>query len=393
MRKLLPILVILLAGCTARYNGVPTQYHEKLDVAISNAGENEDQLLEALQKAPTDQKEGMAFLISYMPQRDLTTLTSHFLLEQVNLAYQAQTQYPWARQIPKDLFLNDVLPYVSLNETRENWRADFIKRFGALVTDCKTIDEAILAVNKNVRDAVMVDYNTKRERPDQSPFESIRQGMASCSGLSILLVDAFRAVGIPARVAGTPNWHDKRGNHNWVEVWKDGKWYFTEFYYDQLDHAWFLADAGKANAEETEYAIYASSFKPTATSFPLVWDEDIKYVYAENVTNRYVDIYKKRIKAMQTSGNHVLVRVTMYGEEKAKPSSADRIATNVDLFCGTKQMGGGRTPEPTHDMNRELEFLVPMDQTYTFKYADRNGRLKEVNQEVKDKDIRLALYL
>ena len=45
-----------------------------------------------------------------------------------------------------------------------------------------------------------------------------------------VLADAFRAVGIPSRVAGTPAWHDDRGNHNWNEVWVDGKWRFTEYY-------------------------------------------------------------------------------------------------------------------------------------------------------------------
>ena len=63
-----------------------------------------------------------------------------------------------------------------------------------------------------------VEYNTLREKTNQSPAESMRQGMASCTGLSVLLVDALRAVGIPARFAGTAAWHDDRGNHSWTEV-------------------------------------------------------------------------------------------------------------------------------------------------------------------------------
>ncbi len=43
-------------------------------------------------------------------------------------------------------------------------------------------------------------------------------------------VDALRAVGIPARLAGTPAWNQavQHGNHNWVEVWVDGAWQFIE---------------------------------------------------------------------------------------------------------------------------------------------------------------------
>jgi transglutaminase-like putative cysteine protease len=39
----------------------------------------------------------------------------------------------------------------------------------------------------------------------------------------VLVVDACRAVGIPARVAGVPAWTGSRGNHTWAEVW-DGSW-------------------------------------------------------------------------------------------------------------------------------------------------------------------------
>ena len=49
----------------------------------------------------------------------------------------------------------------------------------------------------------------------------IAYGHSSCTGLAILLVAALRAVGIPARMAGTPAWHgnDDEGNHSWVEVY------------------------------------------------------------------------------------------------------------------------------------------------------------------------------
>ena len=42
--------------------------------------------------------------------------------------------------------------------------------------------------------------------------------MATCTGLSIMLVEACRAVGIPARVAGIASWPGRGGNHTWVEV-------------------------------------------------------------------------------------------------------------------------------------------------------------------------------
>lgn len=395
MKGVLLFLSVCLVACTGnKYSEVPEKYHVLLDQALVKAGGNRVELEKALEEAPAGQKEGMAFLIAYMPERDLKELSADFLLENTAYAYKAREQYSWAKTIPDSIFLNEVLPYVSLNEKRENWRKEFYDRFGKYVANCKTIFEAIDSVNRNIRDEVMVDYNTRRERPDQAPFESIRQHMASCTGLSILLTDAFRAVGIPSRVAGTPNWHDERGNHNWSEVWADGKWYFTEYYFPgQLDNAWFFADAGKAVKDDVQKAIYASSFKPTGISFPLVWDENIRYVSAANVTDRYVNLYKSHLSSIATDGKHVALRVMVFKDKKHDRQSEDRVATNMDVFKSKLQMGGGRSAGPTQDMNDVLTFMLEKDQTYTVNYVDGEGKLKSVEVKLKDKPKDLKLYM
>ena len=50
----------------------------------------------------------MEFLIAYMPQQDLQTLTADFLLEHVTYVYKAWHQSPWEKQISEDLFLNNI---------------------------------------------------------------------------------------------------------------------------------------------------------------------------------------------------------------------------------------------------------------------------------------------
>lgn len=394
MKYILLFVALCCFACTGgKYAGVPEKYHVLLDKAFEKAGNNAVELEKALKDAPENQKEGMAFLIAYMPERDLQSLKADFLLENAAYAYQAREQFPWAKAIPDSIFLNEVLPYVSLNEKRESWRKEFYERFSKYVAKCTNIFEAIDSVNRNIRDEVVVDYNTKREKPDQAPFESMRQHMASCTGLSILLTDAFRAVGIPSRVAGTPNWHDERGNHNWTEVWADGKWYFTEYYFPgQLDNAWFFADAGQAVKNNPDKAIYASSFKPTGISFPLVWDENIRYVYAENVTDRYTDLYQKHYSAIAKDGDHVALRVMAFKDKKHDKQSEDRVATNLDVFHGKLQMGGGRTAGPTQDMNDVLTFMLKKNQIYTVNYVSATG-MKSVEVKLKEKTKELKLYM
>lgn len=395
IKSVLVLLAFGLSACSSgRYAGVPKEYHALIDRTIATAGDNAKELKKALKEVPHNEREGMAFLISYMPERDARSLSAAFLLENVQYAYKARAEFPWAKEVPDSVFLNDVVAYANLNENRESWRKDFYERFKKYVAPCKTMREAIDSVNKNVRDELLVDYNTKREKPDQAPYESMRQHMASCSGLSILLTDAFRAVGIPSRVAGTPAWHDNRGNHNWNEVWIDGQWRFTEYYpSDDLDQSWFLTDAGKAIKEDVRKAIYAASFKPTGSYFPLVWDENIRYVHAENVTDRYTSLYRAQLSAMPADGSHVALRVMVFKDKDHAEASGDRVATNLDVFKGDKQLYGGRSTGATQDMNDVLTFNVEKNQQYIIKYMNGKGEMQTQTVDVGDDTTTLKLYM
>ena len=395
IKSVLVLLAFGLSACSSgRYAGVPKEYHALIDRTIATAGDNAKELKKALKEVPRNEREGMAFLISYMPERDAKSLSADFLLENVQYAYKARAEFPWAKEVPDSVFLNDVVAYANLNENRESWRKDFYERFKKYVAPCKTMREAIDSVNKNVRDELLVDYNTKREKPDQAPYESMRQHMASCSGLSILLTDAFRAVGIPSRVAGTPAWHDDRGNHNWNEVWIDGQWRFTEYYpSDDLDQSWFLTDAGKAVKEDVRKAIYAASFKPTGSYFPLVWDEDIRYVHAENVTDRYTSLYRAQLSATSADGSHVALRVMVFKDKDHAEASGDRVATNLDVFKGDKQLYGGRSTGATQDMNDVLTFNVEKNQQYTVKFVNGKGEMQTQTVDVGDDTTTLKLYM
>jgi transglutaminase-like putative cysteine protease len=230
-----------------------------------------------------------AFLFAGMPDTDLRSLSKEFLLENLSLAFRARQEFPWAREVPEDLFLDFILPYAQLDEPRDPWRSDFHRRCRVIVKDCKTASEAAMAINTTLFQQLGVKYDTGRKRPNQSPKESIEQGKASCTGLSIILADACRSVGIPARLAGIAKWTHKQGNHTWVEVW-DGSWHFAgaaEPSPDGLDHGWFQGDASQAVRDQPANAIWANAWAPTQNHFPLAWDPSNTRVPAVNVTEHY----------------------------------------------------------------------------------------------------------
>jgi len=269
---------------------VASKLETLVESALARAGDNAKQLRKALEDAPKDQRDGLRFLIAYMPQRDLEALSAEFLLSNVQYAYLAWNEAPWKEGVSEEMFFNDVLPYAVINERRDEWREDFYKRFRPLVADAKSPGEAAVILNRKIFGMLKVRFSRARPKADQSPYETIEAGMASCTGLSVLLIDACRAVGVPARFAGTPLWSNRSGNHSWVEVFDD-QWHYTgaaEPSGDQLDRGWFTGRAATAQRDHPLHAIYASSFRPTPQRFPLVWNRRVDYVYAVNVTDRYV---------------------------------------------------------------------------------------------------------
>lgn len=267
--------------------------------AIKKAGANSEEIKKCFEKVSTGApKKELSFLIANMPEHDLQTLSSEFIMANIKLACEARKKAPWGANIPEDIFLNDVLPYCVLNEKRDSVRKKFFELFHKKAWEFKTPGEAAVYLNNTVFKKINVKYHpTKRKKPHQSSAESIKIGFASCTGLSIILVDACRAVGIPARIAGIPAWKDKKGNaqglhagnHNWVEIWDNGKWHHLGASEpSKLNKTWFTAKTATASDKEKWYhKIYGSSYKKTGIHFPMVWDLSDKSVPAIDVNEYY----------------------------------------------------------------------------------------------------------
>jgi transglutaminase-like putative cysteine protease/pimeloyl-ACP methyl ester carboxylesterase len=257
--------------------------------ALALASATDEFIADATEKHGAFGEKAARFLVEHMPENDRKSLSAAFLSENLELALKARGSFPWGKQVPEDIFLNDVLPYAVFDEPRDPWRADFLEKATLLVKNAATATEAAQILNKEFFTLINTHYNTRRERTNQSPKESIEQGKATCTGLSIILVDVCRAVGIPARAVGTPMWSNGRGNHTWVEIW-DGGWHFTgadEYDAHGLNRAWFTADAAKASATEPAHAIYATSWKKDGLSFPMIWARGNNDVAAVEITSRY----------------------------------------------------------------------------------------------------------
>ncbi len=390
MKKFLLLLLLfpLLFSCEEEYKGVSTELVGILKERVSALPKKRaKEIISSLKATPEEMREGAAFLYAYMPQHDLDTLSTSLIEENVEYAYKARNRFAWAKDLPIELFYNDVLPYVTMDETRDMWRAQFYDMIEPLVADCKDAGEAVAIINKEIKNLVKVEYNTKRRKANQSPAESMEIGMASCSGLSIILTDALRAVGIPSRIAGTPLWVTKEGNHNWNEVWIDGEWFFTEYYPTKLNDSWFLPRCADFEGQTApEHQVYAASFKPTGSGhFPLVWDMKDKTVPGYNVTQRYVDIFKAKRASRGVDINKVAVTIKVYKKGGDPSVSADRVKVDVTLYnAKNKEILKDSSRDATADMNDYLVAYLKKNQSYKLVYGGKTHNFDTDNNTSKE---------
>lgn len=237
----------------------------------------------------------------------------------------------------------------SLGEDAVDWFPVLGPLARELTAGCETPLAAARALNRELFKRVGVVYSTKRDKANQDPLHSMRIGMASCSGLSILLIDACRSVGIPARLVGC-QWRRKPGNHSWVEVWSGGAWHALGAAEDCAPEAlWFLPDAAEAVADEPRYAIYAAraTATPAGTTF-YGWG-----VPAENVTARYA-------KVAPPEGVRVHIAAERNGARVAVPFRVD----GKDYV----------TPGPLRDMNDYATVTFPSNGVFTLEMEGRKVR-------------------
>ena len=251
-----------------------------LSLAVATAG---------FANGETSLERDVAFLLRYAPPQDLP-LDGEFVTNNCLLAEVARETA--IEKYPDEIYLDYVLPYSVIREEVCDWRSEFRERFSPLIAGCTNGYDAAVLLDRTIWDMIGVHYDTRRDKARQSPRHSMRIGMASCTGISIILIDACRALGIPARLTGCC-WTTIPGNHSWVEIWSGGRWrVLASGEKEREDNIWFLEYAAEADPSRPETRIYASRWSPSpeGTRFWLTWDfpHKVSDVPADDVTSKYL---------------------------------------------------------------------------------------------------------
>ncbi len=252
IKRYLPVLFIIFLvcsnGCSTRNQPVSiSPYASAIEQILATSGNNSPQLqdfMDSYDDSP-EKRQAAQFLVANLPPADRVSLSAESLKENLDFAFLTRKSTPWGTHVSWTDFLHYVLPHRVSQEQAANWRKKFYNELLPIVSECGSMEEAVLAVNLWCFSKTGFEST---QRWDQNPLMTINRGWGRCEEAVILTVSALRAVGIPARQAMVPAWQHSNDNHTWTEVMVDGKWHYIESANPDygLDHAWFSGSARKA---------------------------------------------------------------------------------------------------------------------------------------------------
>src|SRR6185503_2697936 len=133
------------------------------------------------------------------------------------------------------------------------------------------------------------------------------------------------------------------------------------------DRGWFKHDAAQAIKDNPRHAIYATSFKKTGVSFPLVWARRITDVPGINVTDRYA--------APKPPDENAKPQTTRLLVQVLDRPDGQRVSAKVEVVEVTNASVRfeGVSRDESADRNDILPFEVTRNRTYEIR-AEQDGR-------------------
>lgn len=152
---------------------------------------------------------------------DLETITAAYLIENIDLAFQAWRENPWAKDLSFEAFREYILAYRGDNEPINSFRPTCLARYADLpekMNDPTDVYEAADLIRKDVHRWVPFNELYYLHPTDQSFEEMNQRHNGRCGDISNMMMYAMRSNAIPAVVDFTPWWADRDNNHAWEVI-------------------------------------------------------------------------------------------------------------------------------------------------------------------------------
>jgi hypothetical protein len=214
---------------------------------------------------------------------DRNVVTAKYLIENIDLAFKAWRQFPWARHVTFDQFCAYILPYRGTNEPLEPWRPYFYKKYQWVadsVKDKTSPAEAATLINNDIKSWFKFDPRFYRQSTDQGLSDMLRNKKGRCEDMTNLAMYAMRAMGIAVMSDFTPYWAKTGNNHAWNALLdKNGK---------VVIFMGAGANPGQYRLNQAKAKVYRTTFARQPQSLAAIkpkWEVAPPYINRDNIVD------------------------------------------------------------------------------------------------------------
>lgn len=285
-----------------------------------------------------------------------------------------EAHFPWEKDMPQELVETAVLPDRVIHETPCNWRPVLTPLVRSMVKDCNTAREAVLTLAKGLKDATGVHYSTERRTHCMNAIEALTEQKVSCTGQSIFLACALRAVGIPARVVGISTWNHIQGNHTWTEAWFDGEWHMIEYNEADFNTPWVMENIGMLNPSVVMQHIQAAM--PGGDDIYLsAYLMDHALLQGEDVTERYLALSREWYAkgGLPTNQQRIMLDIS--------PRPTEAIPVSIQTEDG-QEISADALPTKTDDIRKLARLILPREGKHLLCIGDKSFPLPPTDAPV-----------
>ncbi len=177
---------------------------------------SEDQLSQL--KNTTLSRIGSVQEASLSTKLDLQQLKASYLIENIDLAFDAWQQAPWHKSVSFQHFCNFILPYKNFSEYPESWRASLRQYYAHLLGNTKR-DSAMIKICCQLNDELRIKFRYTdhlNDYPGRISINNLLKGQrGNCSDMANFAAYASRSLGLPVAIDYTPQWGNYHDGHVW----------------------------------------------------------------------------------------------------------------------------------------------------------------------------------
>jgi hypothetical protein len=148
---------------------------------------------------------------------DLQTIKADFLIDDIDEAFGAWREAPWAKEVPFDVFCETILPYRGSEEPLVPWRHACRERLRDTLLSIDTVVPEVAGRAVVAAASKWIGFNEiyYLHPTDQGYDEMCRSKLGRCEDISNMMAYAARASATLCATDYTPAWADRDNNHAW----------------------------------------------------------------------------------------------------------------------------------------------------------------------------------